>query len=388
MTNSAKEYVIGRHYSTGQAVGIQMRQGIIANIEILAEQEKLGESLPWVGPGLVDIHINGYAGIDVNEEQPQIDTLQRMSQALWKEGVTSFCPTLITNSAVNNHHVLQTIAIACQGDEATQDAVIGIHMEGPFISPEDGARGAHPLQYVIPPDWPLFQQWQEASGGRIKLITMSPEWTGSAEFIESCVKHGVVVSIGHTAATPQQINEAVAAGAALSTHLGNGAHLSLPRHPNYIWEQLANDHLWSCVIADGFHLPVSFLKVVRKVKQAKLILVSDAVLYSGLPVGEYANSLMGEVVLTEEGRLHLKKNPQLLAGSAQMLLHCIAHMVKQGIFSLAEAWESASMVPSSLMGISTSAGLSVGAPADLVLFNWSGDKLVVEATFKKGKQVY
>ncbi|MFD0693495.1 N-acetylglucosamine-6-phosphate deacetylase [Paenibacillus sp. GCM10027628] len=388
MSVGENRYIVGKHYASGQIVQIRILNGLIVEMDAIPNQLEYGESLPWVGPGLVDIHINGCFGIDVNEEQPQIETLKRMSRALWKEGVTSFCPTIITNSSENNYRLLRTIAQACEEDAVANEAMMCIHMEGPFISPEDGARGAHPLQHVIAPDWTLFQHWQEASGGRIKLITISPEWPGSIAFIERCVKSGVVVSIGHTSANSQQILDAIAAGASLSTHLGNGAHLSLPRHPNYIWEQLANDNLSACVIADGFHLPLSFLHVVRKVKREKLILVSDAVLYSGMKAGEYDNPVMGDIVLTPEGRLHLKQNDQLLAGSAQMLPHCIAHMVKHHICSLSEAWESASIEPSRLIGWSTSQGLSIGAPADLVLFQWAEDRLEIEATFKNGIKVF
>lgn len=380
--------VIGKHYASGLVVRIHMRNGVIAEVEPLPEYRACGEELPFVGPGLVDLHINGYAGMDVNEEQPQTETLKRMSRAVWKEGVTAFCPTIVTNSDVQYRLMLQNITQACREDPAANAAMPGIHVEGPFISPEDGARGAHPLQHVTAPDWTMFQRWQEAAEGRIKLITLSPEWPESLSFIERCVKSGVIVSIGHTSASPQQIADAIAAGATLSTHLGNGAHLTLPRHPNYIWEQLSSDSLHACVIADGFHVPASFLNVARKTKREKLILVSDAVKYSGMEAGEYDNPLIGEVVLTSEGRLHLKRNAQLLAGSAQMLPHCIAHMVKHRICGLAEAWESASVVPSGLMGWSASQGLSAGAPADLVLFRWDGDRLDIEATFKNGINVF
>lgn len=388
MVEANSNYIIAKHYSSGLIVRILMCNGIIEEIEHLSDRQESGESLPWVGPGLVDLQINGYAGIDVNEELPQAETLKRLTRAVWKEGVTTFCPTIITNGDEYNKRLLEVMNQACREDATANEAVLGVHMEGPFISPVDGSRGAHPLQHVIAPDWSLFQQWQEASGGRVKLVTISPEWAESSTFIEHCINNGIVVSIGHTAATSQQIVDAVKAGASLSTHLGNGAQLILPRHPNYIWEQLASDSLYACVIADGFHVPDSFLTVARKTKLEKFILVSDAVLYSGMEPGAYDNSVMGEVVLTSEGRLHLKRNPQLLAGSAQMLPHCIAYMVNHGICSLAEAWESASIVPSKVMGWSTSLGLSVGAPADLVLFNWTGDKLEIKATFKNGNKVF
>ena len=133
-------------------------------------------------------------------------------------------------------------------------AIAGLHIEGPHISPEDGPRGAHPQHCVRPPDVDEFHRWQEASNGSVKLVTVSPEWPESPGYIEAVVREGVVVAIGHTKATTDQIRDAVNAGATLSTHLGNGAHSMLPRHPNYLWDQLAEDRLAASFIADGIHL--------------------------------------------------------------------------------------------------------------------------------------
>ena len=138
-------------------------------------------------------------------------------------------------------------------------------------------------------------------------------------FIEKCAGAGVTVSIGHTGASPEQIREAVKAGATMSTHLGNGAHVQLRRHPNYLWEQLAHDELSACIIADGFHLPDAVMKVFLRVKGPRAMLVSDAVYLSGLAPGTYETHIGGKVVLTPEGRLHLAGNPDLLAGATETL---------------------------------------------------------------------
>jgi N-acetylglucosamine-6-phosphate deacetylase len=174
----------------------------------------------------------------------------------------------------------------------------------------------------------------------------------------------------------------------MTTHFGNAAHLMLPRHPNYLWEQLAQDELWTCVIADGFHLPDQVLKVVMKVKGARAMLVSDAVSLSGMPPGQYATPVGGRVVLTREGRLHLAENEKLLAGSAQMLVRGVEHMVSSGLAGLAEAWQMASVRPAGFMGLPVAAGLDVGAPADLVLLRRDGNALRVEQTYKAGELVW
>jgi N-acetylglucosamine-6-phosphate deacetylase len=370
------------HYATGQAISIGIEDGIIRSID----PHEAGD-FPFVAPGLVDLQINGYAGHDINALPLADDTLGGMIRALWREGVTSCYPTVITNTPEVIVAAMATIARSCERDQVTARGVAGIHLEGPFISPDDGARGAHSRDHVRPPDWELFRKWQDAAGDRIRIITMSPEWPGSADFIARCVRSGVTVSLGHTSATPEQIRDAVGAGARMSTHLGNGAHLLLPRHPNYLWEQLAQEELWGCLIADGFHVPDQFLKVVMKVKGNRAMLVSDAVALSGMSPGAYTTPVGGRVILTPQGRLHLADNDQLLAGSAQMLLKGIEHLTSAGLAGLAEAWDMASIRPAGFMGLPAAAGLTAGAPADLVLFRREGNQIRVEQTYKAGELV-
>jgi N-acetylglucosamine-6-phosphate deacetylase len=382
--------VEGLDYRSNKPIRITCRQRVIVQIESL---ERVGREpqdgvLPLLCPGLVDLQINGFQGYDFNTLPLAEETLSTTTRLLWKEGVTSFYPTVITNSDTAIESAVRSIARACSADQAVQAGIAGIHLEGPFLSPEDGARGAHSLSYVKGPDWSLFCRWQEAAEGRIRLITLSPEWPGAAEFIRKCVDSGVTVSIGHTSAATEQIHEAAAAGASLSTHFGNGAHVLLPRHPNYLWDQLARDEIWTCLIADGFHIPDSVLQVALKVKGEKALLVSDAVSLAGMPAGEYETHIGGKVVLTPEGRLHLASNPKLLAGSVQMLTWGIAHLVNRGICSLADAWEMASIRPATKMGLPTAKGFQVGAPADLVLAEWKHQKVNIVQTYKNGTAVH
>jgi len=391
----------GIHYATGQPVTLTLKDGRIASIEVTTAPDDVpgatpgdgqlpAETLDWpiIAPGLVDLQINGYGGRDFNTLPLPESLIGDAIRSLWKEGVTSSYPTVITNSAEAIEQLVGAIATACEQDEIIERSVAGIHLEGPFISPEDGVRGAHAREYVTAPDWELFDKWQRASGNRIKIITLSPEWPGSADFIRRCTASGVKVSMGHTAATPGQIEEAVNAGACMSTHLGNGAHLMLPRHPNYIWEQLAQDELHSCIIADGFHLPKQVLKVIMKVKGEKAILVSDAVSLSGMAPGAYSTHVGGEVILTPEGKLHLAENEKILAGSAQMLMAGIEHLITSELADLQQAWEMSSLRPAKLMDLPVSAGLSVGVPADIVLLRHAEGRLQLEQTYKAGECVY
>jgi N-acetylglucosamine-6-phosphate deacetylase len=382
-----QDAVEGLHFQSGARTVLKIRDGRIEQVLSGSTSPTSGD-LPWVGPGLVDLQVNGYGGMDFNSTPLDGEVVRRVTRALWREGVTTYYPTIITNYDEAIEGAVRTIARARSRDGLVESSVAGIHLEGPFISPEDGPRGAHNKAHVRAPDWRQFARWQDAAEGNIKLVTLSPEWPGSTDFITKCVEEGVVVCIGHTAATPEQIREAVVAGARMSTHLGNGAHPTLPRHPNYIWEQLAQDALWASVIADGVHLPMSVLKVVLRVKGNRTVLVSDAVSFSGMEPGEYDAHVGGRVVLTPQGKLHMADNPQLLAGSVQMLRQGVEHLTKSHLSSLSDAWEMASVHPASFMNLPQADGLTAGAPADLVVFSRPRDVIRVLQTYKRGRRVH
>ncbi|OPG90426.1 N-acetylglucosamine-6-phosphate deacetylase [Chryseobacterium mucoviscidosis] len=376
--------MIGKHYRTGMPIEVKVRDGRITAVSELEVSPPV-DCLPWLAPGLVDLQVNGGWGLDLNTAPLCPDTVLQLTRKLQSQGVTSYCPTLITNSSVQLVEVASTIAKAVRLNRDAAEGIVGIHLEGPFLSPEDGPRGAHPRQHIVPPDWEALSRWQDAADGLIRIITLSPEWPGSASFIARCCESGILVSIGHTAATPEQIREAISAGAVMSTHLGNGAHLMLPRHPNYLWEQLAADELYGCMIADGHHLPLSVLAVILRMKRNRAILVSDAVSLSGMPPGSYHLHIGGDVVLTAEGRLHLAGQPELLAGSAMMLPDQVGYLVDAGLSGVPDAWDCASVHPARLLGLEQAAGLAIGAPADIVSFNMDDGKLSVLQCWKNGR---
>jgi N-acetylglucosamine-6-phosphate deacetylase len=233
----------------------------------------------------------------------------------------------------------------------------------------------------------MFLNWQEAAEGNIQIITLSPEWPGAVSFIEQCVKTGVRVSIGHTAATPEQIRDAVSAGATMSTHLGNGCHLTLPRHSNYIWEQLASEGLWSSIISDGFHLPDPVLKVFLRVKPETTFLVSDTTSFGGLSPGIYAGHIGGEVELSQEGRLFMRKAPDILAGSAQSLLWCVNQLIIKEILPVKDAWKLASLKPMEFLNGVPGEPFQKGDIADIVLFKKSEGGVNILQTIKSGEIV-
>ena len=362
---------VGKHWVTGETIEVQVKDGRISSITKATE-----EAENWIAPGLIDVQVNGIGGFDINSHDSTVETIQNVVRVLQEGGVTRFCPTVVTGTKERILHCVKTIAKACEIDPVVNHAVIGIHVEGPFISTEDGPRGAHNRDWVRDPDWDEFLEWQEAAGGRIRKVTLAPEKPGAIPFIENLAKVGVVAAIGHSNSTEEDIQKAVNAGATMSTHLGNGAHPYIKRHPNYIWAQLAEDQLWAGLIPDGHHLPYSTLKVMVRAKGKKAILTSDAVNLAGLPPGRYHTHINDDVVLEEDGFLHLASTPDILAGSATPLHVGIEKVLKNELFSLEEVINMASLHPAELFGLTDDGvgTLEVGSPADFILFNWGKEK--------------
>jgi N-acetylglucosamine-6-phosphate deacetylase len=220
---------------------------------------------------------------------------------------------------------------------------------------------------VRPPDWDEFQRLQAAARGQIKLLTVSAEYDASPAFIRRVAGAGVLVAIGHTKATTDQIKAAVDAGARMSTHLGNGAHPTIRRHPNYIWDQLADDRLTASLIVDGHHLPPAVVKsMVRAKTPQRVVLVSDVTSMGGMPPGRYQTGL-GELEVLPSGKLVPAGNPEILAGASFPLHVCVANLLRMADVSLAEAVDMASIRPAALIGLAHP-GLEIGAAANLVLF--------------------
>lgn len=369
---------------TNKTVCIELEDG---NISSLKYSKDNPEGDIYMGPGLTDLQVNGFAGIDFNTFPISEEGMIKVINALVKEGVTTFLPTIITNSDSAILSLLKNIDDLCTQSPQINTHVGGIHLEGPFISKEDGARGAHDKKFVKAPDWELFQMFQKASGSRIKIVTISPEWDNCGSFIKKCVKNNILVSIGHTNATPEQIRNAVNAGARMSTHLGNGAALMQPRTMNFIYEQLADERLTASLIADGFHLPDCFLKVALKVKQDNAILVSDSTMFAGMASGVYNSHIGGNVLLEENGRLCLKNNSNMLAGAALSILDGINKLLISDIADLGSAWSLASVNPNRITGNSTQYS-ELTETSDLILFRINKNKISILDVFKNGILIY
>lgn len=342
----------------------------------------------FVTSGFIDLQVNGFAGVDYNSPSSSHEEIIRSIRAILQTGVTRFFPTVITGSPADMSGALANLAAAKETSwEAA--AMEAFHLEGPYISPQDGPRGAHPERWVRPPDLDEFHRFQEAALGNIRLVTLSPEWPDAPRFIEALVGEGLVVSIGHTNATAAQIAAAVSAGASLSTHLGNGAHAMLPRHPNYIWDQLAEDRLAASFIVDGIHLEPAFLKVALRAKGLeRSLLVTDAVMPAGCAPGRYK---LGEVdvELHSDGSVRLLGGTRL-AGSALRMDKALQNVMSIAGLSLREAITLATRNPARIGRIaSRQRGLNPGERADLVRFRHdpSSHAIQVVETFLAGHRV-
>lgn len=383
--------ILARRYDTGEAVAVETRDG-----RVVAICERSGDStdaLPWISPGFVDLQVNGYGGDEFSSPAISVDAVQRVTQRMLSFGVTRFCPTVTTASREVLRHAMQTIAGACESIDLVRHCVLGIHLEGPYISPVDGARGAHPLEHCRAPDWNEFCELQDAAGGRIRLLTMSPEYDGAVAFIRQVVASGVLVSIGHTVANRAQILAAVEAGARMSTHLGNGAQREMPRHPNYLWDQLAEDRLAAGLIVDGHHLPPEVVQsFVRAKSPERCVLVSDLSGFAGLPPGVYSTGLC-EVEILSEGRLVIAGQQQLLAGASRPIGDGIANVMDFAHVTLSTAVAMATLQALQLLGVPPGT-FAVDAAADFVLFSLIRDndagrrRLKVQSTWLNGECVY
>jgi N-acetylglucosamine-6-phosphate deacetylase len=323
----------------------------------------------WAAPGLIDLQVNGFAGVDYNDPDVTLEAIARSVESVRATGVTRFLPTVITGSRERMSGALRKLARAKQ----RHPEIAGFHVEGPFISAEEGPRGAHPKEHVRPPDRDEFDRLQEAADGGIRLLTLAPETPGALELIEYAASRGVVVSIGHTGASGAQIRDAIRAGATMSTHLGNGAHSLLPRHPNYIWEQMAADELYAGLIVDGIHLPPSFVKcAVRAKGLEKSILVTDATAPANCPPGRYRLGGM-DVDLTAEGKVTLA-GTERLAGSALRMDRGLENLMRFAGVGLGEALRMATVNPARAMGMQDREGfLRAGDAAELLLFRFDSD---------------
>jgi len=377
--------IIGIHYESGIPVRIQAQNGIIVKISELRGKNPVIPDL-YLAPGLIDNQVNGYSGIDFGSRSLDQEKIREASEAILKDGVTSFLPTLVTDAHEN---LLRSFSIlsAALTDPLISLLIPGFHLEGPYLSKETGFFGCHPAEHLRNPSFKEFEEYLDAAGGRIVEITVAPELDGAMEFIGRCTENHVVVAIGHTNASSSQIEKAVSLGARISTHLGNGCANMIHRHQNPLWPQLSNDRLTPSIIADGHHLLPEEIKVFYIVKGPEnIILTSDVTYLIGMPPGYY--EYMGSRILkTEDG---LIRNPELncLAGASMPLKKGVENILEITGCSLSEAINMASKNVARVLNLNDRGRLEPGKRADIILLKLTGNKIKIKETYLGGSLAY
>lgn len=375
--------VTGRDVGSGQGVSITLADDRIVAIEPAGP----APAMSYVAAGLIDLQVNGFRGIDFNDGMLTAERVSALTLMMTGLGVTTYLPTLITASRASLVSALTAIAAARRQDPLCARMIPFVHVEGPYLAPEDGPRGAHPREHIRAPDLDEVAEWQRVSGGLVGKITLSPHHDQVSNFIRAVVGQGIIVAIGHTSATADQIRAAVEAGARLSTHLGNGAAAMLPRHPNLIWAQLADDRLDAGFIADGFHLPADTFKAMLRAKGLdRAYLVSDTAAIAGMPPGVYDQPIGGRVELGRDGRISVAGTPYL-AGASRPLCADVALAIRMADLTLADAMRMATVNPGRFAG--GRGRLAVGEVADLILFDWEqgAASLAIRETYVAGQRI-
>jgi N-acetylglucosamine-6-phosphate deacetylase len=358
----------------------------IARVNSNHDDKRLPGDDVRIAPGFIDIQVNGFAGVDLNHAHFRGDELVSVCRNLLMTGVTRFCPTLITANHKQLARNIKEIRLACKRHWLVRKMVLGIHLEGPYINPEDGPRGAHPRTHVDRPDWGEFERLLLSGNGLVRMVTVAPEVPGGLDFIQKASQNGLVVGLGHCNPDPEIVDQAVHAGARISTHLGNGTHQRLDRHQNYLQKQLALDGLMASIICDGTHLPDYFVKnVVRAKGKQRVILISDATAASHAPSGRYSLGDL-EIEAGDNGVLRLAGTPYF-TGSTLTMDRAITNCAAFAGITLASAIKMATENPAALFdGINGK--LETGQRADLVFFKAERKKIHILCVYLAGRLLY
>ncbi len=384
---NAQQVIEGVHYHTGQMVQVKISNGIIEGITAI--DKPAGENPVYISPGFFDNQVNGFAGVSFAFGESDLTPagIEKATREMWKKGVTTYLPTLTTNDTkvlTGNFEILS----GAVDNKKLLGSIPGFHLEGPYINPEDGYRGAHPKQFVKLPDWNEFMKFHEASGRNILQVTLAPEMEGALDFITKCSREGIVVALGHHNADMKTVTAAIDRGAKIATHLGNGAANMINRHYNPFWSQLSDDRLHISIIGDSFHLLPEEIRVFYKVKGTdKTIITSDVTHYAALEPGEYKTSTGETIELTKDGMLRYPAQ-NVLYGSASPITKGVGFVMKVTGCTLADAVQMASTNPARLYNLNDRGVLEPGKRADVVLFTLDDYQVNIQKTWVKGELVY
>jgi len=368
--------------------------GDLVEIEIhnqrISSVQTLGDADPaelFLSQGFIDIQINGFAGVDFSSPDLTPEAAISVLPSLWRTGVTTFCPTLITNTLQQLLANFRILEQARQLDVRFARAVPCYHLEGPYLSP-GSSHGAHDPALMRAPDWDEFTALQAAAGGRIGIVTLAPELPGALNFIHRARASGTIVAISHTDGSLDDVHRAAEAGASLATHLGNGCPIFIDRHRAPFWAQLSDDRFAASIICDGFHLPPEVVQIIVRAKGiGRTILVTDAVHVAGLPPGPY--SLVGVPIALEPSGRVIRVGSDSMAGSSLSMNRAVVVFQDFAGVSLANALSAATINPAKLLKHpDVCSGLLAGQPANLLLFRPGPLSMDIKSAWLHGQSVF
>ena len=302
-------------------------------------------------PSLFDLQANGFAGVDFRDPEISCEALRGSFKTMREKHYTHrILLTITTHTFERMQRQFARIESFATSDPLIGETIAGYHMEGPYMSPLPGYAGAHDASLMKAPDLEEFDRLQEAAGGKIKLLTLAPEWPGSIEFIAGLTERGVVTSIGHSNASEKEVDEAVKAGLTLCTHLGNGIPQEMHRHSNILQLLLARDDLVGCFIPDGIHVPPTGLKNFFRAKPSgKAVFITDCISAAGAPSGRYFSN--GHELEVGEDRVARRVGARNFAGSTLALDQGVSNISSWLGLSMADAWHLCSTAPAKLVGV-------------------------------------
>ena len=353
--------VRARHYATGQPVALAWHQGVIDRVEPAAQA---GDADTWIAPALVDLQVNGFAGVDFQRDDLTMEELLAAVRGLRAAGCTRFLPTLITDEWPRLMRRLKLLRELRAASPDLQRAIAGWHLEGPFLSAEPGYCGAHDPGLMLDPTPDRVRELRAVAGVDPLLVTLAPERNGALEAIALATALGIKVSLGHTNASADLLQAAVKAGATAFTHLGNACPQLLDRHDNILWRVLDTPGLAVSLVCDGIHVaPALFRLIHRALGSGQIVYVTDAMAAAGAPPGRYT---LGAAVL-EVGADGIARRPgqSNFAGSSLRPVDGAMRAAWMLARPWQEVWDSFSVRPACWMG--WPAGLDAGAPADFCL---------------------
>jgi N-acetylglucosamine-6-phosphate deacetylase len=369
---------------SGQICDVQIEDHVFKKITV---HKKDTLDLPWIAPGLIDIQVNGFAGIDFNRDLESDDAWHHAAQQLYAHGCTGFLIALITNREEGYRKLLKDLTGRIMLDPRN---CLGFHMEGPWLNPDPGYRGAHRAEWMQRPSLRLLKEWRALAGDLLKLVTLAPEvdLEASAEVIHAGVAQQMRFFIGHSGAMGDALVQAVEAGAAGWTHLGNAAPASAPKFENVIMHALSQPALLASLIPDGLHLPPHAFRVLaqalNQASPSRLLLTTDAM--AGAAADKKGRHTLGdvEVEIGDDGSARLPGAGRL-AGSTLTPFQGVFRAEKMAGIYLEDAWKAFSTRPAALLNFKH--GLAVGNSADFCLISPEHTPYLL-ATYHRGKCVY